>query len=302
MSETVSGVWSSFTVIEEDELLEYLYPPENHREGKVELKSCCITLGGDTIDSEGFIEFLKDQFPYLVFPEDEVDEMKYPFHEAQKRAGLKGDEIRDGTYGELILFTLVDGLLDMPLVCHKLTLQPNPLDEQKASDGVFFGDFEGEESLGLGEAKFYTDQKDAIRDALESTSRFHGSEGNRTRENELEVAATNLSKNLSKAQIKDLADRFQSPSRDYSLIHPIFIGYESEELHQLQTEPSDTEELEEKILEFINDDDILAYIRERLEENHEELQSNWLVFIMLPVENADEFKKRMKESIYPYTV
>jgi len=301
MSKSIEEIWSSYTVIEEEELLGYLYPPCEFEEGKVDVKNCCIALGGTTIDTESFISYLKDQFPNFVFPEERVDEMEYPFHEAQKRAGLKEDYIRDGLYGELILFTLVDGLLDIPMVCHKLSLQPNPLDEQKASDGVFFGEYEGEESLGMGEAKFFTDRKSAIRDALESTARFYGPEGDRKRQTELSVAAANLSQNLSKSQIKKLSDRLTGASRDYQLIHPIFIGYESEELRNLQTEPMETDRVKERIRDYLEDDDILGYIREKLEEDHAELKRHWLVFMMIPVEDSDEFKKRMKEAIFPYS-
>lgn len=302
MSSGVSDVWSSFTVIEQEELLKYLYPPNEVQDEKIEVKNCCIALGGDTIDTDGFIEFLKDQFPLFVFPEEKVEEMDMPMYEAQRRAGMKSDFIRDGTYGELILFTLVDGLLDIPMVCHKLSLQANPLDEQKGSDGVFYGQYNGEETLGMGEAKFYSERTDAIRDALDSTSRFHGPDGDRMRRNELNVASQNLTQNLSKSRIEELAEILTNPSPDYRLIHPIFIGYESEELHELQTEPMEEEELEKRIFDFVEEErDVIEYIKEKVEEDYEDLQRHWLIFILLPVNNSDRFKKRMKEAIFPYS-
>ena len=182
----MSGVsvksWSSFIVIEEDELLEQIFPVDEASDGKVEIKNYCVSLGGDTIDTAGFIEFISRKFPYFVFPEEEVEELSpIAYREAQARAGYQGDFITDGKYGELILFVLVEGLLEMPMISHKIAGKQNPSDEIKGSDGVFFGEYSGEESLGIGEAKFFSDKKGGLRDSLESTARFHGTEGDRKR-------------------------------------------------------------------------------------------------------------------------
>jgi len=164
----MSGVsvksWSSFIVIEEDELLEQIFPVDEASDGKVEIKNYCVSLGGDTIDTAGFIEFISRKFPYFVFPEEEVEELSpIAYREAQARAGYQGDFITDGKYGELILFVLVEGLLEMPMISHKIAGKQNPSDEIKGSDGVFFGEYSGEESLGIGEAKFFSDKKGGLR-------------------------------------------------------------------------------------------------------------------------------------------
>lgn len=302
MSESVTEGWHTHTVIDQEELMKHLLPLSEVNDGKLEVQTYCIAVGGDTIDSEGLIQFASDKFPYFVFPEDEVDERSpQVYRDAQSRAGLRGDTKRDGLYGELLLFLLVDGLLDLPMISHKIAGKQNPQDEVKGSDGVFFGEYRGEESLGIGEAKFFTDKKPGIRDSIESTDRFHGSEGGRTRSNELEIASRNLSQNLSQERIEELSERLTSNSKSYRLVHPIFVGYEEDELNRMQVEATDGENLEEKVIEFMDDDeDVLPYIKERLEE-YEELQKHWLVFILLPVEDSDAFKERLREKIHPYS-
>ena len=302
MAEAVTEGWRTHTVIDREKLIEYLLPATKESDGQLEVQTHCIAVGGDTIDSDGLIRFASEMFPYFVFPEDEVeDRYTTVYRDAQARAGLRDDAVRDGLYGELLLFLLVDGLLDLPMISHKIAGKQNPEDEVKGSDGVFFGEYKGEESLGIGEAKFFSDKKSGIRDSIESTDRFHGSGGGRKRVNELEVAANNLSTNLSKERIKELSERLTSNSKSYRLVHPIFVGYEEEELNQIQAESIGDNELEERLLEYIEEDeDMLPYIQERLGE-YEELQKHRLVFILLPVENSDLFKERLKEQIYPHS-
>lgn len=303
MSRQFSRTWSSSTVIEEEELLEYIFPAAEVEEDKIKVKNYCIDVGGDTIDTEGFVEFLREKFLYFVFPEDEIEEFgELAYNEAQQRVGPKDDYVRSGLYSELLLFVFVDAVLEMPMICHKLILNQNPSEEQKGSDGVFFGEYNDKESLGIGEAKFYTDRSGGISSSIDSTSKFHGERGDQKRQHELSIASRNLENtNLSEEEIKELADRLTNSSRDYRLIHPIFIGYEEDELHEVQTEAVDGDELREKIVDVVEDgDNLLSYIKETIKEDHENLEKHHLVFIFLPVEDSDEFKARVREAIYPH--
>jgi len=300
MSESIAKGWRAYTIIEKEKLKEYLLSPSQMSDGRLEVQTHCITVGGGTIDTEGLIQFASDMFPYFVFPSDEVEERSLQvYRDAQARAGFRKDSQRDGLYGELLLFLLVDGLLDLPMISHKIAGKQNPQDEVKGSDGVFFGEYRGEEALGIGEAKIFGDKKDGIRDSIESTDRFHGSGGARMQNHELEVAANNLSTNLSRERIEELSERLTSSSTSYRLVHPIFVGYEEDELNQMQAEAMDGDELEKQLSEYIEEDeDMLSYIQDRLNE-YKDLQKQWLVFFLLPVEDSDLFKQRLKEKIYP---
>ena len=300
MSESIAKGWHAHTVVKEEELREYLLSPSQTSDGRLEVRTHCIAVGGNTIDTNGLIKFASNMFPHFVFPEDEVEE-RFPqvYRDAQARAGFRENSQRDGLYGELLLFLLVDGLLDMPMISHKITGKQNPQNEVKGSDGVFFGEYRGKESLGIGEAKIFGDKKAGIRDSIESTDRFHGSGGGQMQDHELEVAANNLSTNLSGERLVELSERLTSNSSSYQIIHPIFVGYEEDELNRIQEDPIDGDELEERLFSFIEEDeDMVPYIQEKLEE-YQDLRKHWLVFFLLPVEDSDVFKEQMKEKIYP---
>ena len=299
MAESIEEGWHTHTVIDKSELEEYLHKISSDSDGRLEVQTHCVAVGGDTIDSDALIEFASEKFPYLVFPEDEVEE-RFPevYRDALAKAGLREDAIRDGLYGELLLFLLVEGLLDLPMISHKIAGKQNPTDEVKGSDGLFFGEFHGEDALGIGEAKFFTNRNAGIRDSLESTDRFHGSGGASTRNHELEVATNNLSDNLSQKQIEELAERLTANTSDYRLVHPIFVGYEEDELNRLQAQAADGNELEETLFKFLEDSSgTLEYVQDHLKE-YEELQKHWLVFILLPVEDSDSFKQRLRNRIF----
>ncbi|WP_394743067.1 HamA C-terminal domain-containing protein [Natronococcus roseus] len=308
MSESIlKHDWSSSTVIDEDELLDYVFPTHQDSDAKIEVRNYCIEIGGDTIDTEAFIQFLKKKFLYFVFPEDELEEHGImAYNEALQRVGYDEDYDSDGLYGELLLFVFIDAVLDMPMITHKLLMKSNPNDEEKGSDGVFFGEYDGEVSLALGEAKFYTDKKGGIRSSLESTSRFHGAGGDERRRHSLSVASrglfggTNLDGELDQAEIAELAEQLTTPSRDYRLIHPIFIGYENTDLVDVQTESVDEDQLRDRIVEVVKEDDVLDYIDGRISEEHANLKKHYIVLIFLPVEDTSEFKKRVKNAIYPH--
>ena len=271
-------------------------------DGKVVVENYCIAVSGDTIDTDGFVQFLREKFLYLVFPEEEVEERgPLAYHDAQQRVGYTEDYLRAGLYSELLLFVLVDAILNMPMICHKMALKQDPSDEQKGSDGVFFGEYNGEECLGIGEAKFYTDLKGGLRSSLSSTSNFHGPDGDVERRHELNVATRSLSKNLSKSKIQELADRLTSASRDYQLMHPVFVGYEAKELREAQTRAMDEEELLQKIKAFVDEEeDLVPYIKDKLSDDYPELEKFVLVFILLPVEDTKGFKTKMRNAIYPH--
>lgn len=299
MAESVEEDWHTHTVIDKTELEEYLREVSSNSDGRLEVQTHCIAVGGDTIDTDALIEFASEKFPYLVFAEDELEE-RFPsgYRDALARTGFREDHVRDGLYGELLLFLFVEGLLNLPMISHKIAGKQNPTDEVKGSDGVFFGEYRGEDAVGIGEAKFFTDRNDGIRDSLESTDRFAGSDGAGRRNHELEVAANNLSENLSRERIVELSERLTSNKSDYRLVHPIFVGYEEEELTRMQAEVMEGDELEERLFEFLYDDgEAFEYVQKQL-EGYTELQKHWLVFILLPVENTDLFKEQLKDRIY----
>jgi len=303
MSKSSIKPWSNATLIDQDDLLEYIIEGGSWEyETGLDISIYCIKPAPDSLDEEAFIEFLGEKYPYFVMPEDEVDEQKFPYREAQRRADFDEDSRYDGKLGELVLFVLVDALLELPLVCHKLGQMQEPVQDQKGADALFYGIHEGTESLGVGEAKIYANPDQGIDSALESTERFHGAEGAAKTRHELVVARNNLTENLEEEQQERLLDVFSSRRTKYKHLHPIFLGYEAGWLEEKQKTCDGPEELEEEIIEEIESCGIQDEVKETLESDYDELEKYDLVFLMLPLEDVDRFREMLQEEIFPHAV
>jgi len=215
MENEIEVPWSEHTVIEKSELLDNLSDAGEWREDKIKTSSFIVSPSYGTLDYDGFVSFLRNKFMFFALSKDEIQESERPHLEAQQLSDYRDDAKMDGKWGELILFTMVEGFLDIPMMSHKLGWKQNPTDQVKGSDGLFFGEYEGSPTLGIGEAKMYTDLDDGIEEALDSTDRFHGEDSQLRNQHELTVAMGNPSDNLSKEKIELLSSLFTGESQDY---------------------------------------------------------------------------------------
>ena len=303
MSESEIESWSDVTLINQENLFRYIFEGESwNYSNSLDVSVYCIKPAPDSLDEEAFVEFLGEQYPYFVMPQKEVDHEDFDYRDAQRLADFDEDSRYDGKLGELVLFVLVDALLDLPLVCHKLGQMQEPVQDQKGADALFYGVHEGTESLGIGEAKIYTNPSEGIDSALESTERFHGADGTAKTRHELTVARNNLSDNLKEGQTKRLLEVFSSRQTKYKHLHPIFIGYEAEWLSKKQKKCNDPEELKGEIIDELQECDIQQDIKETLESDYSNLEKYDLVFLMLPLEDVDRFREKLQEEIFPHAV
>lgn len=303
MSELTIEPWSNATLIDQEDLLKYVFQGGSwDYENGLDVSVYCIKPAPDSLDEAAFIQFLGEKYPYFVMPKGEVDNQEFPYREAQRRADFDEDSRYDGKLGELILFVLVDALLELPLVCHKLGQMQEPVQDQKGADALFYGIHGETESLGVGEAKIYANSDKGIDSALESTNRFHGAEGEAKTRHELIVARNNLSDNLEDNQLDRLLDVFSSRRTQYKYLHPVFLGYEADWLGEKQKECSGPDELEAEIMKEIESCEIQDEIKETLETDYSDLEKYELVFLMLPLEDVDRFREKLQEEIFPHAV
>jgi len=300
MSSQSDDDWTARTVIQEDELLDHIFEVDRSEDGKVEISRYCILPAVDSIDYDSFIEFICSNFKYYVLSQEEVDEYEEAHLEAQKKSAYKLKAENEGLYGELILFALVEGLLDMPIASHKVAWTQNPNDEVKGSDGLFYGEYNGEESLAIGESKIKGQRSEAIKDSLESIDRFYTPEGRQKREHELTVAARNLPQGMSQEQVSKLSSIMTGSSGSKRTIHPIFVCYDSAKLQRVQEKDITREELKDTLKEEIKNYDVSSYIHEKLDEKYPEIKYHWLIMMLLPVDDTSNLQESMKQDIYPY--
>ena len=241
---------------------------------------------------------------YCVFSEQEIQKLqeqrKAPHRRAQTKAGIGKDYDRDGVLGELILFLLVDGFFDVPMIAHKLSGKQNYSDEVKGSDGLFYGDFGEGISFAVGEAKVNQRLKQAISSALNSINRFHGVEETRFKDQELDVAPNNLSQNLSEEQVGKISKIVDEDQvAEYNLRHPIFICYESDQIKQINDEEHDADELKRKINNHLKNKDFVNEVEDSFSEETKEMTGIDLMFLFLPVKDINKFRQKVLRNIDP---
>jgi hypothetical protein len=300
MTKSTTSSWAEHTVIDRAELEKHLFDAGSWNDGNIQIDAYCIQPRVDKIDNSDFISFLENKYPYFVFSQAEINRRDWPGKDALKMADYDNDPTHSGKLGELILFILVDAFLNFPLICHKMSQRYDPVQEVKGSDGLFFGEFEEYDALGIGEAKINKQRTTGIRKALESTERFHGPDSQTKRELELDVAARNLSEDLSKDEIKRIIQVLSSEPTQHRLIHPIFVGCQEGWLEDLQVECTGKEDLQQRIRNKIEELDPKSYVREKVEGEYDSLKTEHLVFFLLPLENADEFREKLQQAIFPH--
>ena len=302
MSKSITDPWAEKTVIDKDDLREYIFEINSWvpEDSKLKVNSYCVKPNFDTLNVDGFIKYLRDQFHLFAFPKAKRKDMSVPGIEAQEAAAPGSNPQTDGKLGELILFVLVEAVLELPIVCHKISLKQEPVQEVKGSDGLFFGTFEGSESLAIGEAKIVKRRSQAINSALDSTERFHGKGSRAKKRHELNVAASTLSEDLTEEETEKILEAISPEPSPQRIIHPIFVGYEEDWLHDIQVECNGPDDLRNSISERLQNTDIENTVKQKIKDEYDELEKHWVVFFLFPFEDVRQFKEELHQAIYPH--
>jgi hypothetical protein len=295
--------WDSATVIDEDTLGEYIYEADSDSVDNLHIKNYCVSLSPAGFSFNSLEDFLRNQFVYYVFSEDEIDRLRdqgdTPRIKAQEMAGIGKQFRQDGTLGEFFLFLLTDGFLNLPMISHKISRKQSYEHEVYGCDNLFFGEFDGDECLGIGEAKVYQDLTSAIREAVKSISEFHEESAHRYLSQELSVAPRGFSDNLDDDQFDYLADVVVDSPDNYPLLHPIFVCYEDQEIAEAEDVTISEEEATRVIQDRFEDIDPVSRAETQVENGSSRLRRAHLVFLFLPVPDLDQFRKRMLLAIDP---
>lgn len=302
---TFSGPdWSKSTIIKSEELDRYFYQSMDDDDDNIIIHGYSVRILESGFNYSGLEEYLGDTFSDYVFPSKEKQELleegKSPAVRAQRKAGFGTDYQRDGNLGEFLLFLLTDGYFDIPMISHKIIYKQNYKHEVYGSDNLFFGEFQEQEHIGVGEAKVYGDVTDGVREAVDSISDFHNENSRRYMEQELSLAPKNISQNLEPDQIDYLAEIMTEDGySDYPIFHPVLVCYGQEDLQDVEDITKSIEEIEAEIDEILENEKYLSRIDNQVEQGHHRLDRAYLLFLILPVAELDDFRKRMLTSIAP---
>lgn len=274
---------------------------------KVRTRAYSLRFDGTRENMLGLVEFMVDRVKQFVFSDFEIKEFEKggqePWRKAAQYLGNR-DPSKEGKYGELLLFLLVEAVLNTPMIAHKIRSLSDYNDQVKGSDGVFFGLYRNRISLLFGESKMYQDRSQAMREAFQSISKFYDKPGwDKEIKSELFVARQNLSKDLSPRQIESLLKVLDIQSKEYQTtnkVHPILIVYDEEEIPEIEKKCTCKDDGERLVHDTLSGlaKDMMPTILEKLNSDSKSLEKIYLDFFFLPVSSVCAFRELLYNSIH----
>lgn len=230
------------------------------------------------------------------------------YREAKSFFKKKSSESKSGKYGELLLFGLVESILDCKMIAHKITNLTNYHDEIKGGDGVFMGNYKLpngtiETAYLIGESKIWQDYSGAKKDALESINRFYDSKVQADFKTlEFFIAQKDIEKVVDEqTDIDELYERLDQTSdlfKSQIAVHPILIMYETKSYNTLMKKALSNSELNASI-----DTQVQSKLKATLEsiskkvKEFPELEKVFLDFILIPTNSVSDFNDTMDNLI-----
>lgn len=258
------------------------------------IKFYCLNFNKTEPDYDGFVRYLMTQVESYVFEDIEISEIIEDGDSPQEKALSyfgDADPLRDGRYGELILYLFVEALLKAPLVVHKISQTYNDNDQVKGSDGLFLGSRDGKSTLYLGESKMRGSFSVCVSDALDSISRYINNP--EAVDRELSVAKKHLSRDLENLDKESLdliykSLRTKQPEfKEYNICYPAFLMYKEGKIEKMIRESLPDIENEVNKFLFKIKDRRSKYIGESLPE----AKNITLDFFMMPVVCVNSFRE-----------
>ncbi|MRX64763.1 HamA C-terminal domain-containing protein [Maribacter luteus] len=295
MAKTISEIdWLKLLKVDSKEFSSWFRLVDKKIVSGAKINFYCLNFNKTKPDYEGFIRYLLTQVESYVFEKFEILEILEDGESPQEKALSyfgNTDPLRDGRYGELILYLFVEALLKAPLVVHKIGQTYNNNDQVKGSDGLFLGSRAGKSTLFLGESKMRGSFSVCVSDALDSISRYIDNPDSIDRE--LSVAKKHLSRDLNNLD-KDSLDliyrslRTKQPEfKQYSICYPAFLMYKEGKIEKMIDD--NLPDIENEINKFLLKikDRRAKYIGEALPKT----KNITLEFFMMPVVCVNSFRE-----------
>ncbi len=285
----------------------FLLTHDTSLKGKVRTRAYSLRFAGTRENMLGLIDFMTDRVKQFVFSDDEIKQLekegKEPWRKAAQYLGDTNPS-KEGKYGELLLFLMVEAVLNIPMIAHKIRSLTDYNDQIKGSDGVFFGLYRNRISLLFGESKMYQDRDQAIREAFESVGKFYDRPGwDAETRSELLVARQNLSRDLTPQHLEALLKVLDIQSKEYQMtnkVHPILIVYNEEEIPEIESKCTYKDEGEKMVHDKLQGlaKDMMPVILKKINTDWKSLEKVYLDFFFLPVSSVKTFRELLYNSIH----
>lgn len=276
-------------------------------DANIKVRAYSINFDDKEENMNGLVLFMRKRIKEYVFTQKEIETLELtdedPWVEA---AAFFGDREAnsEGKYGELLLFLLVESVIGAPMIAHKIRSLSDYNDQVKGADGVFFGEYDNEETLLLGESKMIGQRARAITEALNSVNNFHnplvsGAE----MKTELTIAKNTLIDNLSPEQLERLMKVLNYQSKEYLSVkkaHPILIVYDENQILKVQNKCANKlsgENLSKQVFRNITKK-LLPKIKKKISLHAKELNNTNLDFFFIPVSSVNTFRTLLYNSIH----
>lgn len=276
--------------------------------GKVRISMHSISSTGTQVRSDLLVTKLARLVPQYVLGEKKTRALESPMDIAHHSIKYFGDidPEKDGKYGELMLFALVEAMLDCKMVAHKILALSSGNDQVKGGDGIFLGDYEVNGTLFpaclIGESKVVAKFSSALGDAFSSIYRMHDpSTSQKFRDMEWFVAANHLVED-DDVDIDGIYDRLNPESDTFSrqnLVHPILLMYNQKDISEVETKAVSKENFEvllkEKLVGLT--DGIVSSINDQISK-YPEIKSVFLHFFVIPFNDVGAFRHGMYQRLH----
>ncbi len=274
-------------------------------ERKITSRLFTIPFSGVIQEAHSLIESLADSIEHYVFDKATIDTMRQngqiPFRKAAQFFG-DTNPIKDGKYGELILYILSEAILNTPMVSHKITTLSNLNDQVKGGDGIFFGKYRDNLSILIGESKIYKNFSGALDSAFDSLDRFSKNYSSGALSHELFIARNNISNNFNFETMELIYQAFTPGTKIYSeciKTHPVLLIFEDDDIKEIENNALtklDAEDLFEKWLSNKRGQ-IKSAIEDKLNK-YPNVKPCYLDFFLIPMSDVGNFKKSLYRSIH----
>ncbi len=299
--------WVELVRIDSSWIDKYLLIHCDHCENKLTTRAYTLRFNGTEENMQGLVEFMADSIKHFVFSEAEIKNWEQKGQEPWRKAATFFGDVnpqKEGKYGELLLFLIVEAILKTPMIAHKIRSLSDPNDQIKGSDGVFFGPYKDKDALLLGEAKVYQDINKAMNKALESVDNFHKPTSSDSEiKAELLVVRENITKDLSQQQLDFLLKVLDTQSIEYqnvNKVHPILIVYDEEKISKIEAicqDKADGERMAYKEFGSLAKE-IMPTIVEKIKTNRATLKKVYLDFFFIPISSVDNFRNSLFKAIH----
>ena len=230
--------------------------------------------------------------------EQERNEM---YHEAKKLfRKWRQQEITDknkstsGEMGEMILWFLMEAVLESPQIVAKMDLKTNRQMESFGSDGIHMKIIDDVLNIFFGEAKLYNDVGKAIDSIFESIEKFHK---DKMWEHEYNMVTTHF-KYLKEGEKQKVFDFISGKikSQDIKINHACLVGYNWSEYKKLDDQIKRQEFIDAFKTKYQKDTTRLARLIQLRFDKFSKKQFHFEVFF-LPVKSVQELRDKFNEEL-----